>query len=80
MNPQHPYTQALLSAIPVPDTHNRQKRLVLKGEITSPIEPKDECRFAKRCLYATDECRAKNPELKEISPGHFLACARYGQL
>ena len=80
INPQHPYTQALLSAIPVPDTHNRQKRLVLKGEITSPIEPADECRFAKRCLYATEECRAKNPELKEISKGHFLACARYGQL
>ena len=80
VNPQHPYTQALLSAIPVPDTHNRQKRLVLKGEITSPIEPADECRFAKRCLYATEECRAKNPELKEISKGHFLACARYGQL
>ena len=79
-NPQHPYTQALLSAIPVPDTHNRQKRLVLKGEITSPIEPKDECRFAKRCLYATEACREKSPELREISKGHFLACCRYGEL
>ena len=79
-HPLHPYTQALLSAIPVPDTHNRPERLVLKGEISSPIEPKDECRFAKRCLYATDACRAKCPELKEVSPGHFLACARYGEL
>ncbi|MBO4872633.1 MAG: ATP-binding cassette domain-containing protein [Lachnospiraceae bacterium] len=76
-NPLHPYTQALLSAIPVPDTHNRPERLVLKGEITSPIEPKDECRFAKRCLYANDSCHAKCPELAEVFPGHFVACSEW---
>ena len=80
LNPLHPYTKALLSAIPVPDTHNRHERMVLKGEISSPIEPKDECRFAKRCPFATDKCRATCPALKEVSPGHFLACARHGEL
>ena len=79
-HPLHPYTQALLSAIPVPDTHHKQERILMKGEITSPIEPGDECRFAKRCMYATDACRAKTPELKEISAGHFLACSRYGEI
>ena len=77
-NPLHPYTQALLSAIPIPQTYDRQERIILKGEIGSPIEPKDECRFAKRCLYAQDCCYAKNPELVEVSPGHFLACCRPG--
>ena len=80
LNPLHPYTKALLSAIPVPDTHNRHERMVLKGEISSPIEPKDECRFAKRCPFATDKCRETCPALKEVSPGHFLACARHGEL
>ena len=80
LHPLHPYTRALLSAIPVPDTHNRPERMVLKGEISSPIEPKDECRFAKRCPYATDRCRAGCPELKEVVKDHFLACARYGEV
>ena len=79
-NPMHPYTQALLSAIPVPDTTKKIQRTVLKGEITSPINPKDECRFAKRCLYASDECRAKTPELVEVKPGHFVACCKCGNL
>jgi len=76
-NPLHPYTKALLSAIPVPDTHNKNKRIVLKGEITSPIDPGAECRFAKRCLYA-DECCRESPELVEVSPGHFVACHHCG--
>ena len=80
LHPLHPYTRALLSAIPVPDTHNRPTRMLLKGEISSPIEPKDECRFAKRCPFATDACRAKCPELKEVDKDHFLACARYGEV
>ena len=80
VNPMHPYTQALLSAIPVPETGKKIQRTVLKGEITSPINPGDECRFAKRCLYASDECRAKTPELKEVSPGHFVACCKCGNL
>ena len=79
-NPMHPYTQALLSAIPVPETGRKIQRTILKGEISSPINPKDECRFAKRCIYASDECRAKTPELKEVSPGHFVACCKCGDL
>jgi peptide/nickel transport system ATP-binding protein len=79
-NPLHPYTQALLSAIPVPETGKKIQRTLLKGEISSPIEPKDECRFAKRCLYASDECRAGTPALKEVSPGHFVACCKCGEL
>ena len=79
-NPLHPYTQALLSAIPVPETGKKKQRTLLKGEISSPINPGDECRFAKRCIYASDECRAKTPELKEVSPGHFVACCKCGNL
>ena len=79
-NPMHPYTQALLSAIPVPETGKKKQRTLLKGEISSPINPGDECRFAKRCIYASDECRAKTPELKEVSPGHFVACCKCGNL
>ena len=75
-NPRHPYTKALLSAIPVPSTKNRPERTILKGEISSPIDPKPVCRFANRCLYATDACRSGVPPLKEISPGHFAACCR----
>ncbi|MCQ2400968.1 MAG: ABC transporter ATP-binding protein [Lachnospiraceae bacterium] len=77
-NPLHPYTKALLSAIPVPDTHAKNKRIVLKGEITSPINPGEECRFAKRCLYADDCCKGKGPELVEVKPGHFVACHHCG--
>lgn len=72
--PTHPYTQALLSAIPVPNIHHRQERILLKGEITSPIEPKPVCRFEGRCAYAIDRCRVSEPPLKEIEPGHFVAC------
>jgi len=75
-NTLHPYSKALLSAIPMPDTRVKRERIILKGEISSPIEPKDECRFAKRCPYATDECYAKTPELREVSPGHFVACCK----
>ena len=78
-NPLHPYTQALLSAIPIPQTYDRPERLILKGEIGSPIEPKDECRFTNRCLYAQDKCCAKCPELVEVSPNHFVACCRCGE-
>ena len=73
-NPTHPYTQALLSAIPLPNIHKKLDRVILKGEITSPIEPKPVCRFANRCNYATDLCRSEEPQLKEISPGHFVSC------
>ena len=72
-NPVHPYTKALLSAIPSVDIHNKMKREILKGEITSPIDPKPGCRFAARCRYATEAC-SNRQELKEISPGHFVSC------
>jgi oligopeptide/dipeptide ABC transporter ATP-binding protein len=72
-NPAHPYTKALLSAIPSVDIHSKMKREILKGEITSPIDPKPGCRFAARCRYAAEAC--SNPQiLKEIGPGHFVSC------
>lgn len=73
-NPVHPYTQALLSAIPVPSIHNQRKRILLKGEISSPVDPKPGCRFASRCPYASSRCHSEEPQLKEIAPGHFNAC------
>ena len=73
-NPKHPYTKALLSAIPVPDPDAPMNRTVLKGEITSPINVKPGCRFAKRCIYTTEECTRCSPEEREVSPGHFVAC------
>ena len=73
-HPTHPYTQALLSAIPVPTLKAKKERILLKGEITSPIEPKPVCRFANRCVYATDKCKSEEPNLKEISPNHFVSC------
>lgn len=75
-HPMHPYTEALLSAIPVPRVNYNRERIILKGEITSPIDPPDECRFAKRCRYACENCRAKGPQLKEVSPGHYVSCFR----
>lgn len=75
-NPLHPYTQSLLSAIPVPDTSHKRDRIILRGEISSPIEPGNECRFAKRCLYANEGCYQQEPELVEVSPNHFVACHR----
>ena len=77
-NPVHPYTQALLSAIPVPSLHNRKERILMKGELTSPIDPKPECRFCSRCPYAEEMCHAGNPALKEIEAGHFVACCKFG--
>mgnify|MGYP000864382021 FL=1 len=75
--PMHPYTKALLSAIPIPSIHNRPKRVLLKGEISSPINPKPGCRFAARCEYAKDECFSKSPEFLELEPEHFVACHLY---
>ena len=78
VNPMHPYTQALLSAIPIPDLSMRGKpRQILRGEVKSPIEPPAGCRFASRCPHATDECRGRNFQLKEVEPGHHVACRLY---
>lgn len=78
-HPLHPYTQALLSAIPTVDIHNQKNRILLKGEINSPINPKPGCRFAKRCPYATEQCQ-QPVELQEVSPGHYCACCRLKEL
>lgn len=72
--PLHPYTQALLSAIPVADIDKPINRIMMKGELTSPINPKPGCRFASRCPYASEECFNSEPQLRELSPGHFVAC------
>ncbi|NPV75359.1 MAG: ABC transporter ATP-binding protein [Anaerolineae bacterium] len=72
--PLHPYTQALLSAIPAPTLNKKMDRIILKGEIASPIEPKPICRFANRCIHMQDRCRKEHPELIEASTGHFVAC------
>ena len=71
----HPYTKALLSAIPSTDIHHKMNRIVLKGEITSPINPPPGCRFAARCPYATDACRQPQ-KLEEVAPNHFVCCCR----
>ena len=70
----HPYSKALLSAIPEPNIHVPKKPITLKGELASPINPPDGCRFAVRCPYATERCQTVNPVLEEIMPNHFVAC------
>ena len=75
-HPLHPYTQGLLSAIPEPNIHKEKKKTLLTGELTSPIEPKPCCRFANRCLYATDRCRREAPQPEELLPGHVVSCFR----
>jgi oligopeptide/dipeptide ABC transporter ATP-binding protein len=72
--PQHPYTEALLSAVPVPKPGAAKKRIILKGDVPSPINPPSGCRFHTRCPYAFDRCSAEEPKMQEIKPGHFAAC------
>lgn len=78
-NPLHPYTQALLSAIPIPDPDAPRNRILLRGEISSPINPKPGCRFAQRCNYATAACSEKDPELRQVADNHWVACVRAGR-
>jgi oligopeptide/dipeptide ABC transporter ATP-binding protein len=72
--PQHPYTEALLSAVPVPDPKAARKRIILKGDVPSPTQPPPGCRFHTRCPYAFERCREEEPVVKELRPGHFAAC------
>ncbi len=73
-NHMHPYTGALLSAISVPEIGAAKNRVLLQGELSSPINPKPGCRFANRCVYASELCFQKEPDLEEVVPGHFVAC------
>jgi oligopeptide transport system ATP-binding protein len=72
--PKHPYTEALLSAVPVPDPAAKKKRIVLQGDVPNPIRPPSGCHFHPRCPHAMDRCRAEAPVLREVSPGHLAAC------
>lgn len=72
--PLHPYTKGLLSAIPTPSLDYKKERVIMQGEITSPVNPKPGCRFAVRCPYATKECTETMPEYEEVLPEHFVAC------
>ena len=74
-NPWHPYTEALLSAVPIPDpSAKRGKRVILKGDVPSPINPPSGCHFHTRCLYVQEQCKVETPQLRELSPGHQVAC------
>ena len=77
-NPKHPYTKALLAAIPEPDIAMRNKPIqVIRGEVTSPVNPPEGCRFASRCEHATERCHCETPELVEREKGHWIACHLY---
>ena len=73
-NPSHPYTQALLSAVPIPDPGHQKDRIILEGDIPSTINLPQGCPFAARCKMCKPECLERKPETKEIEPGHFVAC------
>jgi len=78
--PRHPYTEALMSAVPKPDPRLRSQRIVLSGDIADPSNPPTGCYFHPRCLYAIDICRQETPRLVEIEPGHFVSCHRAREL
>lgn len=79
-NPQHPYSQALLSAIPLPKLNANRERIILEGDVPSPINPPEGCRFYGRCRYRQDRCKNESPVLREIAPGHEVACHFAGEL
>jgi peptide/nickel transport system ATP-binding protein len=79
-NPKHPYTEALMSAIPLPDPRPREKRVLLAGEVANPANPPSGCYFHPRCTYCQDICKTQEPEFKEITPGHYVKCHRAAEL
>jgi peptide/nickel transport system ATP-binding protein len=79
-SPKHPYTEALMSAVPKPDPRLRTQRIVLEGEVADPANPPSGCYFHPRCRYATDPCRTDTPQLAGIEPGHFVSCHRAAEL
>ncbi|HEX9018033.1 MAG TPA: ABC transporter ATP-binding protein, partial [Anaerolineaceae bacterium] len=80
VSPKHPYTEALMSAIPLPNPRKREKRVLLTGEVASPANPPSGCYFHPRCHYCVDLCKTTEPELVEITPGHFVKCHRAPEL
>jgi peptide/nickel transport system ATP-binding protein len=74
LNPLHPYSEALLSALPKPDPRLRMKRIILSGEVANPVNPPSGCYFHPRCKYAEEICKKEEPEWKEVNPDHFVAC------
>jgi peptide/nickel transport system ATP-binding protein len=78
--PKHPYTEALMSAVPQPDPRLRSQRIVLEGEVADPANPPSGCYFHPRCRYAVGACRTETPQLREIQPGHFVSCHRAADL
>ena len=79
-NPKHPYTEALLSAVPSPAPESRRKRIVLVGDVPNPVNPPSGCVFRTRCPYAIGDCAKKTPEFRKVGPGHYTACIRDGVL
>ena len=73
-NPQHPYTEALLSAVPVPDPTIKRKKTILQGDVPSPIKPPPGCHFHTRCPYAEERCKVEVPQLKQFGPDHVVSC------
>jgi oligopeptide/dipeptide ABC transporter ATP-binding protein len=78
--PRHPYTHALLSGIPIPETSRRSRRIVLQGDVPSPLNPPEGCRFHTRCPFVIDRCREEEPLLEPFAAGHRVACHRKAEV
>jgi oligopeptide/dipeptide ABC transporter ATP-binding protein len=79
-NPLHPYTKALLSAIPIPDPDTGRERIILTGDVPNPVNPPSACRFHPRCSYAKDICRETEPPLEDTGSGHSVVCHRWKEI